>query len=57
MSVSPDTNISVATETRDEILRPLLRGGQTWDELLRAMAAQYDPEHAAQTAERQQEAI
>jgi len=39
-----DSRIPVATETRENVLRPLLRRGQTWDSLLRAMAEQYDPD-------------
>ena len=39
-----DTRLPCATQTREEVLRPLLRGGETWDALLRNMAAQYDPE-------------
>lgn len=39
-----DTRLPVASSTRDEILRPLKRGGESYDELLRRMAAQYDPE-------------
>lgn len=33
-------------ETRDEVLKPLKRGNETYDELLRKMAAQYDPDAA-----------
>jgi len=40
----PETTLPVAVETREEILRPLLRGGETYDELLRKMARQYEPE-------------
>lgn len=39
-----DTRVPCSTETRDEILRPLKRGGESYDSLLRRMAAQYDPE-------------
>ena len=38
-----ETRLPLRVETRDEILRPLLRGGETWDSLLRKMASQYDP--------------
>lgn len=39
--------VPVATETRTEILKPLLRGGETYDSLLRKMAEQYDLEKAS----------
>jgi len=39
-----DTQVWCSFETRDEILRPLKRGGQTYDDLLRCMAEQYDPD-------------
>lgn len=45
-SYEPKTRIPVDRETGDEILKPLKRGGQTYDSLLRDMAAQYDPETA-----------
>lgn len=45
-SYESKTRIPVDRETRDEILKPLKRGGQTYDSLLRDMAAQYDPETA-----------
>lgn len=45
--------IGCRTSTRDKILRPLLRGGEDWDTLLRKMAAQYDPEAAARGDERE----
>ncbi|MFC6826524.1 hypothetical protein [Halopelagius fulvigenes] len=32
--------------THDEALKPLKRAGKTYDELLRRMASQYDPEAA-----------
>jgi len=38
------TRLPVRPETRENKLRPLLRYGETWDELLQAMAEQYDPE-------------
>ena len=34
------------TATRDEVLKPLKRADETYDELLRKMATQYDPEAA-----------
>ena len=42
-----DTRLPISTECREEHLRPNLRGGETWDALLRKMAEQYDPEAAA----------
>lgn len=32
--------------TRDDVLKPLKRADETYDELLRKMARQYDPEAA-----------
>lgn len=46
------TRLPLRVETREEYLRPLLRGGETWDELLRAMAEQYDPEKRDRTDRR-----
>lgn len=43
MSTQINTRVPVSKETRDEILRPLKRGGETYDELLRRIAQQYDP--------------
>lgn len=43
MAESDLTRLPCRPETRDEILRPLKRGGQTYDDLLRNMAEQYDP--------------
>ena len=43
----PRTQIGCRTSTREQCLRPLLRAGESWDTLLRKMAAQYDPEAAA----------
>jgi hypothetical protein len=37
-----DARIAVATETRD-LVRSKKRGGETYDQLLRKMAAQYEP--------------
>ena len=39
-----ETTLPVKVSTRENILRPLKRGGETYDELLRKMAAQYTPE-------------
>jgi hypothetical protein len=44
MSSHSDTRGVCSRETRDEYLRPLKRAGETYDELFRAMAEQYDPE-------------
>jgi hypothetical protein len=38
------TRVPCTPETRDEVLKPLKRGGQSYDELFRAMAAEYDPD-------------
>lgn len=37
------TSIPVTPNTRDQVRR-LKRGGETWDELVRRMADQYDPD-------------
>ena len=39
-----ETTLPVKVDTREKILRPLKRGGETYDQLLRKMAAQYTPE-------------
>jgi hypothetical protein len=39
-----ETRIPCSIPTRDQLLRPLKRGGESWDELLRKMATQYDPD-------------
>lgn len=44
MATNPDTRLYCTRETRDEILKPLKRGGESYDELLRAMAEQYNPD-------------
>ena len=38
-----DARIAISTETRD-LVRAQKRGGETYDELLKRMASQYDPE-------------
>jgi len=43
MSASELTRVPCYANTRDNILKPLKRGGQSYDDLLRAMAEQYDP--------------
>lgn len=45
MSAS-ETRLPCSIQTREEVLRPLLRDGEPWDSLMRKMAAQYDPEKA-----------
>jgi hypothetical protein len=46
-----DARIAVATETRD-LVRSKKRGGETYDQLLRKMADQYEPtEESDDTAE------
>lgn len=44
MSASDLTRVPCHSETRDKILRPLKRGGESYDTLLRKMADQYDPD-------------
>jgi len=39
-----ETTLPVKVDTREKILRPLKRGGETYDQLLRKMASQYTPE-------------
>jgi hypothetical protein len=39
-----ETRVPCSKETRDDVLRPLKRGGETYDELLRNMAEQYNPD-------------
>lgn len=43
MSTPELTRIPCRPDTRDKILRPLKRGGESYDDLLRNMAEQYDP--------------
>lgn len=43
--------IAIYPETR-ELLREQKRGGDTYDDVLRKMAEQYDPEAATQAVER-----
>jgi hypothetical protein len=43
MSQSELTRLPCRPRTRDEILKPLKRGGESYDDLLRKMAEQYDP--------------
>ena len=40
------TAIPLKRETREDVVKPLLRGAETYDSLLRKMAEQYDPEEA-----------
>lgn len=47
---SKDARIPLTRETRDEIIKPLKRADESYDELLRAMAEQYDPEERWQNA-------
>lgn len=46
MSAKELTRVPCRPTTRDEVLRPLKRGGESYDQLLRKMADQYDPEDA-----------
>lgn len=48
--MTSEARIPCSRETRDEVLRPLKTGGQTFDELLREMAAQYEPERPSSEA-------
>jgi len=43
MSASDLTRIPCRIDTRDNVLKPLKRGGQSYDDLLVAMADQYKP--------------
>lgn len=47
MTASELTRVPCRPETRDKVLRPLKRGGQTYDDLLRKMAEQYEPSEEA----------
>ena len=40
-----DARIAISTETRD-LVRAQKRGGETYDELLKRMASQYDPDES-----------
>jgi len=42
--MSDRTTLPIKKEMRDNILRPLKTKGQTYDELLREMASDYEPE-------------
>ena len=44
MSASDLTRVPCRVDTREEVLKPLKRGGQSYDDLFRAMAEQYDPD-------------
>lgn len=44
MGRTANTRIPASKEVRDEVLKPLKRGGETWDSLFRSMAEQYDPD-------------
>jgi len=39
-----ETRVPCSVETREEYIKPQKRAGETYDELLRKMAKQYDPE-------------
>lgn len=43
MSASDLTRVPCYVDTREKVLKPLKRGGQSYDDLFRAMAEQYDP--------------
>jgi len=38
------TRIPVRVDTRDNLLKPLKRGGESYDDVLRKLIAQYEPE-------------
>jgi hypothetical protein len=44
MGTTEFTRVPCTPETRDKVLKPLKRGGQSYDDLFRAMAAEYDPD-------------
>lgn len=46
MSAKDLTRVPCRPTTRDEVLRPLKRGGESYDQLFRKMAEQYDPANA-----------
>jgi hypothetical protein len=50
MSTAYESRIPCSRETR-KIVKKQKRGGEPYDTLLRKMAAQYDPEKAAETPE------
>lgn len=41
MAKDSETRIPCSIRTRDDILRPLKRGGETYDELLQRLATEY----------------
>lgn len=43
-----DARIAVSSETRD-LVKAQKRGGETYDELLRKMVEEYDPERSAES--------
>lgn len=48
MSKASETNLPCSRETRN-LVRAQKRGGECYDDVLRKMAAQYDPEQASDT--------
>jgi len=50
MSTKLDSRIPVTTETR-KIVKRCKRGGESYDELLRKMVSQYNPDEAQNTDE------
>jgi len=48
MSTGSETRIPCSKTTRERYIKPLKRGGESYDELLRKMAEQYDPEESRQ---------
>jgi hypothetical protein len=49
MTPHTETRVPCSRKTRDEILHPLKRGGETYDELLQRIAKQYNPNEEDQT--------
>lgn len=43
MSEHDRTRIPVRSDTRDQYLKPLLQGGETYDSLIRRLVEQYEP--------------
>jgi hypothetical protein len=44
IAMTERTSVPCSRETVEKHLRPLKRGGETYDQLLKKMADQYDPE-------------
>ena len=44
MTMSEKTRIIVRKDTRDNLLKPLKRGDESYDDVVRKLIAQYDPD-------------